>query len=68
MKILTRQEIKQLTGVLDPASQVAVLRRHGLNPFICPRSGRPLISDVAVNQVLVRQSAGEFVGNMEAFK
>lgn len=68
MKVLNRKQLRTLTGVNDPAEQVALLRRHGLNPFVCPITGQAKITDTAINAVMVRQAPTEFAGNMEAFE
>ena len=67
MKVLKRSEIRLLTGSATPATQIAVLRRHGLNPFVCGKTGRPLVTEVAVNQAMLRSVTNDFVPNMAAF-
>ena len=52
---------------LDQSNDLAVLRRHGLNPFVCGKTGRPLVTEVAVNQAMLRSVTNDFVPNMAAF-
>ena len=69
MKVLNNKELARLTGVDDPAGQVAALRQHGLHPFVCPKSGRPRVTWDAVNLSMTRPASnGNFVGNSAAFR
>ena len=69
MKILGRVEIKKLTGTVNVADQVAVLRRHGLNPFVCSKTGRPLLTEYAVNQAMLKgyDTRDKWKPNMSVF-
>lgn len=68
MKPLTRTELRQITGTASPGEQMAILRRRGIYPFECPKTGRPLVyGEVVAQSMLVQDNGGTFVGNMEAF-
>ena len=68
MKPLTRTELRQITGTASPREQMAILRRRGINPFECPKSGRPLVYfDVVVQSMLEPVDGGTFKGNMDVF-
>ena len=65
MKTCTIKEVTQITGEQSPLLQVAILRQRGLNPFVCPRTGRPLISEDALNSSMMGKmdAPPAFVGN-----
>lgn len=68
MRILTPAEVKKLTGTADPADQVAALRRHGISPFVCCTTGRPRVTENAVDQAQLVARRDSFEFNMEAFR
>ena len=67
MKFVQAKILRQIAGSDNPADQVKVLRERGLNPFICPRTGRPLVTESAIESVIVSPVVHEFVGNLKAF-
>jgi len=67
MKPLTSNELRQITGRRTAAEQLSALRQHGLNPFVCPRTGRPLVTSQAVNASMLAVNDSEFIGNLAAF-
>ena len=68
MHILNKDELRELTGYRKPADQVAHLRKHGITPFVCAKTGEPRVYDVAVLQCMTKPTTTKFTGNREAFK
>lgn len=69
--ILSPVEIRKLTGTKIPSEQVTCLRSHGLDPFICPKSGSPIIYRDVVKACMLgqrKQQRESFELNMEAFE
>ncbi|MBL4680125.1 MAG: hypothetical protein JKY88_05305 [Pseudomonadales bacterium] len=70
MKFCTPTQIKKLTGTKVPAEQVVALRQRGLNPFICPHTGTPIIDESVILASMMGKSDDlphEFEFNEEAF-
>jgi hypothetical protein len=67
MKPLTTTELRQITGRCTAAEQLATLRQHGLNPFLCPKTDRPLVTAKVVNAAMLADNDSQFVGNLAAF-
>lgn len=51
--LLTDEDLRDLTGVEQPAAQLRVLRDNGLHPIV-RRDGRPRITWTAVDAVITR--------------
>lgn len=70
VKICTATEIRKLTGTNIPTEQVAALRQRGLNPFVCPINGTPIIDERVILASMLGKSddaTSEFKLNEEAF-
>jgi hypothetical protein len=70
-KLCTPAELRKLTGTKIPAEQVAVLRRRGLNPFVCPRTGCPIIYESVIRESMLGNQdnqSTEWRPNLEVFK
>lgn len=71
MRICKPSEITKLTGTKIPAEQVSALRQRGLNPFVCPVNGIPIIDESVIFASMLGNSDDvphEFKLNEEAFK
>lgn len=71
MRLCTPSQIRKLTGTKIPGEQIAALRQRGLNPFVCPTTGSPIIDESVILKSMMgnsHESMQAFVLNEEAFK
>ena len=49
--LLTNEEVAELTGLEQPAAQIKLLKKHGLNPIV-RADGRPRLTWAALTAVI----------------